>query len=180
MAICVEYYNTAIKVFNNFDEITDEENVKYLSCKNNIKSFPDNFGDKFVNLYYFSCSENKLTTFPIGFGKKWTKLQHFYCCRNNITSLPDDFGSYWNDLQVINFTFNKLKMFPNKLGKNWNNLVEFYCSHNELTQFNIEQNLKKMVIFCCHNNKLSYRPNIKTIKIYSFEPQEWIGRSFSF
>jgi len=171
--IYVTYSDYSIVDFNNFDEITDHQNIIAINCSNNkLAQLPANMN--WSNLQYFDCSFNQLTQLPENINLpnlhtfncshnqlaqlpeniNWPNLQVFYCHNNHLTQLPGNIN--WPNLQKVSCSYNNLTHLPENI--NWPNLQEFYCSYNQITYLPENMILPNLQKFGCSYNNLTHLP----------------------
>jgi Leucine-rich repeat (LRR) protein len=180
--IYVKYSNNSNAKFNNFDEITNTENITIINCAlNNLTQLPDMQSCNWPNLQHFTCSFNKLTQLPENMNWpnlqtfscshnqitqlpeniNWPNLRNFDCSDNKLTHLPDMQSCNWPNLQKFDCTDNNLTHLPDMQSRNWPNLQEFYCYNNKLTQLPIHiMTLTRLRRIDCSNNPLELSPQI--------------------
>ena len=89
MTIIVRYINRTTKIFNNLDEIFDDNqlNIIYVDCSNiQLKELPKEIGN-LINLQEFDCSLNQLKELPLEI-INCRNLRYFTYANNEIVMNP--------------------------------------------------------------------------------------------
>jgi Leucine-rich repeat (LRR) protein len=155
--ITVTYSNDSTAGFNNFDEITNQENIIVIDCSfNNLKHLPDMQSYLWPKLHEFNCGYNQLTQLPGNINLP--NLEKFNCSHNKLTQIPNNINM--PNLRKFNCSYNELTHLPDIQNCNWSNLQEFDCSYNQLTQLPDIMSMPNLQTFNCSYNKLTQLPAI--------------------
>ena len=158
--IKVSYSNDSTADFNNFDEITNTENIIAINCsRNQLTQLPDMQNYNWSNLQKLDCSYNKLTHLPAMQSCNWPNLQYFNCSNNKLIQLPAIMSM--PNLRNFDCSNNKLTHLPDMQSCNWPNLQNFSCSYNKLTQLPANINWSNLQYFDCHHNQITQLPDIQ-------------------